>query len=83
MFNKEWLCGSGSENWGNSLIKSSKTSQVRRDDQSLLPTLAHSFVACGRTRVPHAPANCIIQESAKKYVLLETELDTHSDIGFQ
>ena len=30
--------------------------QVRRADQALLPTLARSFVACGRARVPHAPA---------------------------
>ena len=31
-------------------------SQVHRADQALLPTLAHSFVACGRVGVPHAPA---------------------------
>ena len=30
--------------------------QVHRDDQSLLPLLVHSFIACGRTRRPHAPA---------------------------
>ena len=40
------------EEWSHSLIKR----QVRRADQALLPTLAHSFVACGRARVPHAPA---------------------------
>ena len=30
--------------------------QVRRADRALLPTPAHSFVACGRAEVPHAPA---------------------------
>ena len=40
------------EEWSQSLIKR----QVRRADQALFPTLAHSFVACGRARVPHAPA---------------------------
>ena len=38
--------------WSHSLIER----QVRRADQALLPTLAHSFVACGRARVPHARA---------------------------
>ena len=33
-----------------------KFEQVHRDDQSLLPLLVHSFIACGRTRRPHAPA---------------------------
>ena len=41
------------ENWSNSLWRNE---QVRRADQALLPTPAHSFVACGRARVPHAPA---------------------------
>ena len=40
------------EEWSQSL----KKRQVRRADQAPLPTLAHSFVACGRARVPHAPA---------------------------
>ena len=47
-------------------------SQVHRADQALLPTLAHSFVACGRARVPHAPANL------KGFNLLETEGGTHT-----
>ena len=38
-----------------SVVKSFRL-QVHRDDQSLLPLLVHSFVACGRTRRPHAPA---------------------------
>ena len=38
--------------WSHSLIEW----QVHRDDQSLLPLLVHSFIACGRTRRPHAPA---------------------------
>ena len=41
------------ENW----TACSKVQQVHRDDQSLLPLLVHSFVACGRTRRPHAPAS--------------------------
>ena len=41
------------ENWSNSLWRNE---QVHRDDQSLLPLLVHSFIACGRTRRPHAPA---------------------------
>ena len=40
------------EEWSHSLIER----QVRRAYQALLPTLAHSFVACGRAGVPHAPA---------------------------
>ena len=42
--------------------------QVHRDDQSLLPLLVHSFVACGRTRRPHAPAF--------KTLIIVTEVDT-------
>ena len=38
------------ENWSNSLWRNE---QVHRDDQSLLPLLVHSFIACGRTRRPH------------------------------
>ena len=41
------------ENWSDSLWRNE---QVHRDDQSLLPLLVHSFIACGRTRRPHAPA---------------------------
>ena len=43
--------------------------QVHRADQALFPTLAHSFVACGRARVPHAPA--------LNKTLFGTECDTH------
>ena len=42
------------KNWSDSVCK--RWSQVQETGQVSLPTLLHSFVACDRRRVSHAPA---------------------------
>ena len=49
--------------------------QVQETGQVSLPTLIHSFVACDRIRVSHAPAIAL-----KQIRLLETEGATHTHI---
>ena len=53
--NAEQKPGSNSEK-DSKTVRKMKERQVHKADQALLPTLTHSFIACGRMRVPHAPA---------------------------
>ena len=68
----------GRENW------CTVTARVQETGEVSFPTLIHSFVACDRTRLSHAPAlHRGSKEKGQSWnELLETEGGTHLVIGF-